>query len=76
MPRPIPIRRWRGGPLYTTTRRGTLYICDRCVLPCISGIKLVGERFWLCAACEAGRVRKTPQAQAGIANLRNQPAVR
>lgn len=61
--KPKPIERsWPGGPLRQCHRAktdlGWQYVCDGCLGPAKTGVRLQGRlREWLCASCERGLMR-------------------
>jgi hypothetical protein len=59
-----PVRRsWKGGPLIQChlpmTEKAVLYVCDLCLRPARSGVRLdPHRRHWQCASCERGLTRE------------------
>ena len=65
--KPKPVRRsWLGGPLIQChlpiEDARVKYVCDVCERPALTGVRIAksGAHMgkWLCASCEAGRMRK------------------
>jgi hypothetical protein len=64
-------RSWPGGPWIETDRpktdRSVMYVCDVCLLPARTGVRIASggtnKGKWCCATCEEGGTRQLPSAQ-------------